>query len=31
VGKIGIEHLPLVKELLKDGVLVPAKYIPNEL
>ncbi len=28
VGKIGIQHLPLVKNLLKEGILKKPKYLP---
>lgn len=29
VGKFGIEDLPLIRKLLKEGILKKAKYLPN--
>jgi len=29
VGKVGIDHLPLVEKLLEEGVLQEAKYLPK--
>ncbi len=29
VGKVGIDNLPLVRELLKEGTLKEAKYVPK--
>lgn len=31
LGKIGIGHLPLVKKLLRKGLIKPAKYLPDFL
>ncbi|MDD5254318.1 MAG: DUF1704 domain-containing protein [Candidatus Nanoarchaeia archaeon] len=31
IGKIGIEDLPLVRELIKEGTLKKAKYLPDFL
>lgn len=29
IGKIGLEHLELCKQLVKDGILKPPKYLPT--